>query len=105
MGWRPAGTRKDFDRVKAIPVEQFPGAPHYQYAPLASDSDAMALLKKFDIVIEREKDRTLFAATLFKPVKGRRAEVHIARAAATLNQAICECVAKMQLQSPPQGMP
>ena len=52
MGWRPTGKRKDFDTVKAIPVEQFPSAPHYQYAPLCDDASAMALVKKFHLEIQ-----------------------------------------------------
>lgn len=95
MGWRPAGTRKDFDIVKAIPVEQFPGAPHYQYAPLKDDSSAMALVKKFGLVIEPDGDWGVSWINTSR-VSGLKSVT--VRFAADLNRAICECVAKMQEQ-------
>lgn len=97
MGWKPAGTRKDFDTVKAIPVEQFPGAPHYQYAPLHSSSDAMALVEKFRLVLEPDGG-DYWAATWINRSRERGMHSQAVRNAATLNRAICECVAKMQAE-------
>lgn len=88
MGWRPAGERKDFDSVKAIPVEQFPGAPHYQYAPLRDDAAAMALVKKLHIAISILRGGGWMSHC--EQMRGWIENVD-------LNRAICECCAKVML--------
>ena len=102
MGWRPAGERKDFDTVKAIPVEQFPGAPHYQYAPLHNDASVMMLVKKFRLGINahnRDEYQVWPQGGLLEPnVAGSCCAFN-----ADLNRAIVECVAKMQERCPPQN--
>jgi hypothetical protein len=98
MGWRPAGERKDFDVVKAIPVEQFPGAPHYQYAPLNDDSSAMALVKKFRLGINSwnpEYQVWVQSTEITSDESARTCSFN-----ADLNRAIVECVAKMQAAFP-----
>lgn len=64
------------------------------YDPLHDDAQAMAMVKKFNLVIERERDSRYFGVTLFTP--GNKAHPQVVRAADDLNRAICECVAKMQ---------
>ena len=92
MGWKPAGTRHDFDTVKAIPVEQFPGAPHYQYAPLHDDAQCFALVKKFHPIIvpgiRTPKGREPWHVEIKSPDWDAYNT--------DLNCAIVECVAKMQ---------
>lgn len=101
MGWRPAGTRKDFDTVKCIPVEQFPGACHYQYAPLKDDQSAMALVKRFRLGIN--------AYNAEYQVWSQSGKVGAERAGEScafnvdLNRAICECVAKLMASGGEQG--
>lgn len=91
MGWRPAGTRKDFDRVKAIPVEQFPGAPHYQYAPLADGNACMTFVKKFRLSINSyNKEYQVWPTGIEQGAAGKACSFD-----ADLNRAICLCVAKM----------
>ena len=95
MGWRPAGERKDFDTVKAIPVEQFPGAPHYQYAPLHDAASAMALVKKFDLCVWGTEQHNWRVMGHWREQNGA---LHEPDATGTdLNRAICECVAKMEV--------
>lgn len=88
MGWKPAGTRKDFDTVKCIPVEQFPGACHYQYAPLKGNSDAMALVEKLRLTITWHFNGLSTQAICYD----HRGENRTANR--DLNRAIVECVAK-----------
>lgn len=97
MGWRPAGERKDFDAVKAIPVEQFPGAPHYQYAPLKDDASAMALMKRFRLDVAWS-----WAGQVGCRSVSTASDVleNISCDHKDLNRAIVECVAKMQKASP-----
>lgn len=68
------------------------------YDPLHDDAQAMALVKKFQIVIERDPKRSdYFGVTLFPPrFDGRNQQTQVVRNAPDLNRAICECVAKMQ---------
>jgi hypothetical protein len=98
VGYRVAGTRDDFDRVKAIPVEQFPGAPHYQYAPLADASCALALLVKFGLILEPESADGQWAATWINRSKVKGLKTAIARYAPTPHRAIVECAAQVQQQ-------
>ena len=92
----------------AEPVHYWQGrnpASLHRYDPLHDDAQAMALVKRFDMVIERNGGgragepgmRELWAATLFvaRPkVKG--ADTFVVRNAPDLNRAICECVAKLE---------
>ncbi len=72
------------------------GEPVTNYDPLKHDAQAMALVKRFDIVIEREKDDS-FATTLFvKRVGIKGFSTYVVRNQVDLNRAIVECVAKMQ---------
>jgi len=97
MGWSPCGVREDFESVKALPVAQFPGAPAYQYAPLKSDSSAMALVKKFrlDITNFFGSNDNFHEWSVRGTVAGLETSVN-----ADLNRAIVECVAKMQAIKP-----
>ena len=63
------------------------------FNPLHDDAQAMALVKKFDMVIEREKDKT-FGVTLFGNERKGGHPVFVVRNQADLNRAIVECVAK-----------
>jgi len=77
--------------AKALGVENV-----FPWNPLERDEQAMALVKRFYIVIERERDGILFGVTLLSPrVEGRMQKTQVARNADNLNRAICECVAKM----------
>ena len=72
------------------------------YQPLYDDAQAMALVKIFDMVIEREKDKT-FGVTLFWGCYKNGKPVSVVRQQPDLNRAICECVAKMQQAKHPSG--
>lgn len=68
-----------------------------RYAPLTDDAQAMALVKRFDFVIEREliskKSRGQdWGVTLFDRV----GKVHTVRHEPDLNRAICLCIARMK---------
>ena len=66
------------------------------YQPLYDDAQCFALVKKFQVVIEREMRNTReFAVTVF-PSRGFGASVSSVRNSTDLNRAICECVAHMQ---------
>ena len=72
---------------------------HGIYDPLHDDAQAMALVKKFDIIIEREvRNRKLFGVTIFScRSHGKKAgALATVRDMPDLNRAICECVAQMQ---------
>lgn len=105
MGWRPAGTRKDFDKVKAIPVEQFPGALHYQYAPLRDDGACLEFVRRFDMIIEPDDlassgtvQNRSWGVTIFVIRDKRRGrDMFIVRNCPDLRRAICECVARMMV--------
>jgi hypothetical protein len=71
------------------------GAKHYYWRPLTDDAQAMALVKKFDMVVEREKDKS-FGITIFGNERKGGHPTFVVRNQLDLNRAICECVAKMQ---------
>jgi len=102
-GWtcEPAGLRRY--RVYAAGDKEGETTPIYgigedwvmqKYDPLNDDSQAFELIKQFNLVIEREKGGGLFGVTFIGERKGRS---QVVRAAANLNRAIVECVAKMQV--------
>ena len=68
------------------------------YDPLNDDTQAMALVKRFQFVIERDPKRSdYFGVTLFPPrVDGKTQVTQVVRHAPNLNRAIVECVAKLQ---------
>lgn len=59
------------------------------------DAQAMALVKRFDMVIEREEDKT-FGVTLFDSDYRKGAPTFVVRQEPDLNRAIVYCVAQMQ---------
>ena len=76
-----------------MPVSYYPDE---NYDPLHDDAQCFALVKKFQVVIEREMRNTReFAVTVF-PSRGFGASVSSVRNSTDLNRAICECVAHMQ---------
>ena len=70
---------------------------HYRkYDPLHDDAQAMALVKRFDMVIERDGP-SLFGVTLFGDggyAKGN--PTFVVRKEPDINRAVVYCVAKMQ---------
>lgn len=72
--------------------------PSYIYHPLHDDAQAMALVKKFQLVIERDPQRSdYFGVTLFPArIDGKMQKTLVVRHAPDLNRAIVECVAKMK---------
>lgn len=65
------------------------------YDPLHNDAQAFALVKRFDMVIEREKDNS-FGITLFGNERKGGHPTYIVRNEPNLNRAVCTAVATLQ---------
>ena len=68
-----------------------------RYDPLHDDAQCFALVKRFDMVIEREKDKT-FGVTLFHGTYKSGKPVEVVRNEPNLNRAIAYVVAAMQMR-------
>jgi len=72
------------------------------FNPLHDDEQAMALVKRFDPILEPDgyipEGETLWAVTIpsSRNEKGKKTKTTVVRQTYDLNRAICECVAKMQ---------
>ena len=67
----------------------------YIYRPLINAADTLELVEAFDMVIEREKDKS-FGITLFTNKRKGGNPTFVVRNQPKLKRAIVECVAKMQ---------
>lgn len=108
MGFRRIATepRRGLLTKSAVWVSRSEDGDMSIYDPIhpdwAGDAQVMALVKHFDIVIERDgpdRERKLFGVTLFPPrrLDGTTQKIATVRHSSSLNRAIVECVAKMAL--------
>lgn len=80
-----------------------------EYWPLSYDPQCMAMIRQFDMTIERDDsarrigdNRECFGVTIFVARDKRKGyDTYIVRKSPTLNRAIVECVAKMQAAKAP----
>ena len=64
------------------------------YQPLYDDAQAMALVKKFRLIVEPKLGFGLLS--IHPAGSGPEISIGVGKYAANLNRAICECVAKME---------
>ena len=86
------------DRGSVIASESGREEDEFMYEPLNYDAYVMEMVKRFQMVIERDPKRSdYFGVTLFAKRPGTSAtDTFVVRHTFDLNRAIVECVAKMQ---------